>query len=360
MLKIRSYYIVSKFTRLSFKDARKLLLSAMTLIGCLQLSFGQDLHFSQFFEAPLLRNPALAGMFPGDVRAQMVYRNQWNSFTNAYKSGSLNAEYKMPVGEGSDFMTAGIQMLYDKAGTVGLTSTHVLPALNYHKSTNADKNAYLSFGFMGGLVQKRIDRSKITTNAQFDGLAYNPALANGEVSIIPQLTYFDGAFGLSYNSSFGEENKHGYFVGAAYHHFHRPKSSFYRNSAVALNPKMVFSGGLKLSINETTFFTFQADHSQQGAASETIGGFMYSYKTGDYENPDYVLHGGLLWRWKDALIPVIKVDYNPFSFSFSYDVNLSQLKTASQARGGFEMGISYIGFLERDNSSKYKMQNPRF
>ena len=27
---------------------------------------GQDLHMSQFFETPLLRNPALAGIFEGD------------------------------------------------------------------------------------------------------------------------------------------------------------------------------------------------------------------------------------------------------------------------------------------------------
>jgi type IX secretion system PorP/SprF family membrane protein len=325
-----------------------------------QFACAQDLHFSQFFEAPLLRNPSLAGIFPGDVRAQLVYRNQWNSFTNAYKTSSFNAEYKAPVGKADDFMTFGIQMFYDKAGTVGLTTNQVMPAVNYHKSLNSKKQSYLSFGFMGGLVQKRIDRSKITTNAQFDGLAYNPALANGETFTTPQLSYFDGAFGLSYNASFGEENKHTYFLGAAYHHFHRPKTSFYRNYAEALNPKMVFSGGLKMEISESTFFSLQADHSRQGGAKETIGGVMYGYKTGDYENPDYILSGGLMWRWRDALIPVIKIDYKPFAVALSYDVNLSQLKTGSQARGGFELSVCYVGFLDRYNSSKYKMQSPRF
>src|SRR3982750_4961008 len=83
-------------------------------------SFAQDIHFSQFFEAPLLRNPSLAGIFTGDIRVQGVYRDQWNSFTNAYRSGSFNAEYKMPVGKGDDYLTTGIQVLYDKAGTAGL------------------------------------------------------------------------------------------------------------------------------------------------------------------------------------------------------------------------------------------------
>jgi hypothetical protein len=41
----------------------------------------QDIHFSQFFEAPLLRNPSLAGIFTGDLRVQGVYRTQWGSVT---------------------------------------------------------------------------------------------------------------------------------------------------------------------------------------------------------------------------------------------------------------------------------------
>ncbi len=48
----------------------------------------QDIHFSQFFEAPLLRNPSLAGIFTGDVRVQAVYRDQWNSITDAYRTTS--------------------------------------------------------------------------------------------------------------------------------------------------------------------------------------------------------------------------------------------------------------------------------
>src|SRR6187549_324575 len=85
----------------------------------------QDLHFSQFFEAPLLRNPSLAGIFTGDVRVQGVYRDQWNSFTNAYRTGSLNAEYKMPVGKGDDYMTTALELLFDKSGSIGLTTTHL-------------------------------------------------------------------------------------------------------------------------------------------------------------------------------------------------------------------------------------------
>src|SRR4029079_16868791 len=68
-------------------------------------SVAQDIHFSQFFQAPLLRNPSLAGIYTGDIRVQGVYRDQWNSVTNAYKTASIDGEYKMPVGKSDDFLT---------------------------------------------------------------------------------------------------------------------------------------------------------------------------------------------------------------------------------------------------------------
>ncbi len=339
---------------------REMLLPVLLLLCMGSQLQAQDIHFSQFFEAPLLRNPSLAGLFEGDVRVQMVYRDQWNSFTNAYKSGSLNAEYKMPVGKGDDFLTAGMQILYDKAGTAGLTTTDFLPALNYHKSLSSNKTTYLSVGFMGGLVQKSIDRSKVTTNAQYDGVAFNPALADGETFSTPNYTYFDGAVGASFNSTFGPDYANSYFIGLAYHHFNRPRNSFYRNASAALNPKIVASGGLKFHIDEATYFTLQADYSNQGSFNEAIGGVLYSYKVGEPDAPQYVIHGGAFLRWKDAFIPVVKIDYNPFSVALSYDVNVSQLKTVSQGRGGVELSVSYIGFLDRDNSSKNKVLCPRF
>ena len=322
---------------------------------------GQDLHFSQFYESPLLRNPALAGIFTGDIRVQGTYRNQWNSFTNAYRTGSLSGEYKMPVGKGNDFITAAMQLLFDKAGTAGLTTTHLLPAFNYHKSLSNEKAMYLAVGFMGGLVQKRIDRSKITTNNQFDGTAFNPSLADGETLLNASYGYLDASFGASFNTTFGTDEKNSLFFGTGFHHMHRPSNSFYRSPAAALHPKYVFSGGVKFAIDDFTSFTLQADQSVQGSFNETIGGALYSFGVGgDPELPAYTLHAGAFLRWKDALIPVIKIDYHPFAIGLSYDVNVSQLKTASQGRGGFELSISYIGFLNRDNSSKDKILCPKF
>lgn len=99
----------------------------------------QDVHFSQFFEAPLLRNPSLAGLFQGDIRFQGIYRSQWASVTTPFTTGSFSFEYKKQVGSADDFVTYGTQLLFDKAGAAALTTTNVMPSFNYHKSLNGEK-----------------------------------------------------------------------------------------------------------------------------------------------------------------------------------------------------------------------------
>jgi hypothetical protein len=74
----------------------------------------------------------------------------------------------------------------------------------------------------------------------------------------------------------------------------------------------------------------------------------------------YALHAGMYMRWKDAIIPVIKLDYHPFSLSLSYDINISTLKTASRGRGGYELSISYLAFKPKYNSSREAVRCPRF
>lgn len=320
-------------------------------------SIAQDLHFSQFYEAPLVRNPALAGLFKGDVRAQVVYRNQWGSVTTPYQTGSLNGEYKFAIGRGNDFVTTGLQVLWDRAGSVALNTTHLKPVVNYHKSMNADKNRYVSIGFIGGLVSRSLDRSKVTTNNQYDGFGYNGSLPDGEY-FASNYSYFDAGVGMSYNSSLGDNDENNYFIGLAYHHFNRPVNSFYRS--LQHMPRWVASGGIRTTMGDFAYLTFNADFSMQGPFKELIGGAMYSRKFGDFETPDYIVHLGGYLRWEDAIIPVVKLDYHPFSIGFSYDMNISQLRTSSQGRGGFEISLSYIGFLNTNGSTKDVLRCPRF
>ncbi|RYE20154.1 MAG: type IX secretion system membrane protein PorP/SprF [Sphingobacteriales bacterium] len=321
----------------------------------------QDIHFSQMFETPLLRNPALAGIFSGDIRVQSVYRSQYNAVAHAYQTGSANIEYKSLLGKSEDYLTIGAQVLYDRAGAVAMTSTHILPALNYHKSLSDLRSSYLSLGVMGGYVQRRIDPSKITTNSQYDGHEYNELSYNGETFPSPSYSYFDGSVGLSFNSELGNNPGNNMYAGVAYHHFTKSKKvSFYTESNIELTPKWVASAGIRSNLTEYNYVTVEADYSTQGAYKEIIGGVLYSMKLESPDEPRYVVHAGAYIRWNDAFIPVAKLEMKPLSFALSYDVNISKLSQGSKGRGGFELSVVYQKFLDRENSVINAVRCPKF
>jgi hypothetical protein len=200
---------------------------------------------------------------------------------------------------------------------------------------------------MGGVVNRSFDRSKIITD--------DP---NGEPTAMPNYTYMDGSVGLSYNSlsKNADDNYYGYSLPP----FYQSKSLF-RDPSIQLNPKWTGSAGFRFGVSEYAYVSILADYSVQEKYQETIVGAMYGMKIGAQpDNPKYTIHGGVFMRWSDALIPVVKLDYAPFSFAFSYDANISKLKPYSYGRGGYEISVSYIKFLDRDNSSVNAVKCPRF
>src|SRR5262245_38456566 len=94
--------IHTKETLLYFKLVRmrvqyKFLCSLLLAVQTVFISYSQDVGFSQFYDQPLLRNPALAGFFDGDMRFTASYRNQWQSVTTPYRTFGLGTEFKLPA-----------------------------------------------------------------------------------------------------------------------------------------------------------------------------------------------------------------------------------------------------------------------
>ena len=89
------------------------------------------------------------------------------------------------------------------------------------------------------------------------------------------------------------------------------------------------------------------------------GGLLYTHNfdhTGD--DARLSISGGAVYRWKDALIPVVKINTNKMSIGLSYDVNISKLAAASRYRGGFELTLSYLYLWNAINSDAEKVHCP--
>ncbi|MBS0029518.1 PorP/SprF family type IX secretion system membrane protein [Chitinophaga sp. 22321] len=338
----------------------RILLTIVCITGATPL-YAQDIHLSQFYETPILRNPALIGIFNGDVRVQAVYRNQWNSVTIPYQTGTVSGEIKFPIGRGNDYITTGLQLTYDRAGTSKLQSTQIFPAINYHKSLNEDKSSFLSLGFMGGLVQRQFDPANMTFNNQYTNGRFDPAMPSGEEGKLAfkGYSYLDAGVGLSYNSVIGEDVN--YFIGAGYFHFNRAKISFYRDQNIELQPKLTFNAGITIPVDERVKVIAHYNQLHQGTYSEYIGGALIGYGLMDQGlESTRAIYGGLFLRWNDAIIPTIKIDMDKYEIAMSYDTNISKLRTASQTFGGFEISLVFKGFLNSRNSTLESVNCPRF
>lgn len=324
-------------------------------------SVAQDFSFSQFYEKPLLRNPALAGVFDGDMRATGIFRNQWQSITVPYQTSAASVEVKFPIGSANDYLTLGVQMTNDVAGDIKLKRTQILPVLNFHKSLNEDYDSYLSLAFMAGSVTSQFDASKLQLNDQFVGGSFNPNNPTMQTFNRTAINYWDLAAGLSYSMSFGESAS--FYVGASLFHFNKPKVAFYTNNeTTTLNNKFTINTGLTTPTGDYNRLVFFADYYSQSGNYQFLGGALYGMDiVQHYESNDKVsLYVGGFYRWKDAFIPIVKLDVYGFTVGVSYDVNTSQLKTASQLRGGFELAASYKTHLKIRNAGAEKMRCVKF
>jgi type IX secretion system PorP/SprF family membrane protein len=318
----------------------------------------QDIHFSQFYEFPLLRNPALAGIFNGNIRFTGAYRNQWQSVTVPYRTMGISAECKMFRGFSTgDFITTGLQITNDVAGDSKLQRTQVLPVINYHKLLDEDKTSLFSLAFMGGPVNEHFDASKLQFDDQYVNGAYSVSNPTRQQFGSTAFTYWDASVGLSFKTSL--TNIISMYVGGTMFHITEPRIAFTKEYDVRLNRKWGLNGGLSAWINNMDKIVFYADYFMQGGNRLLQGGGLYTHyfdETGEEGSLSIAVGGAL--RWKDAFIPIIKLHTHQLGIGLSYDVNISKLTTASQFRGGFELSLSYTGLWKRIAESLEKVECP--
>ena len=321
----------------------------------------QDFTFSQFYEQPLLRNPALAGIFTGDLRVSMSYRDQWGSITVPFRTTSLSVEHKTPVGKGNDFLTLGTQMSMDGAGDIRLKRTQLLPAVNFHKSLSEDKDSYLSLAFMGGPVFSQFDPTQLKFGDQYQAGSFSSSNPTSQIVKGNGYNYWDLSAGLSYTTSFNGQLSA--YIAGSISHVNKPvihSLSSYTSESIA--PRYSFNIGINGKINDRDYITAFADYFTQNGNRQIIAGVLYGFSTTtryDAGTPD-IFYIGSFMRVGDAVIPVVKLSFNNMNIGVSYDVNISKLRTSSNWRGGLEISMAYTNFLKIRSSTLDKVRCIRF
>jgi len=234
----------------------------------------------------------------------------------------------------------GMVINRDQAGDSKFGTTQVNLSFSYIRSINKINNQIVSFGIQLGAAQRNIDYSKLVFDNQYNGSSFNPAIPNNEDFQKSNFLFFDLSSGATWN--YLMPHKQHINFGLSLFHINKPKQSFFNDNNIRLDRKFVFHGNSQIMASPTLFVLPGILVMQQGKYNEIdIGSLVKIIK--ESENINYLaLQFGLYYRVGDAVNLIAGVDYNDFSFGVSYDLNLSKLIPASNARGGFELSLVYI------------------
>lgn len=318
----------------------------------------QDMHFSQFYANPLDLNPAMTGVMDCNIRFNLNYRNQWSSVlrSNAFNTFSASYDQKFPVFR-SDNFGFGASVWGDKAGSLDFSTIRGMLNFGYSKKLGGGRNYghYLTAGVSVGIQQKNIDLLK----AQF-GSQYNPSLGGHDPSRnhmenfieSGSILYPDVNAGLMWYSILDQNNS--VYIGASFNHLTRPNERFLAGNQdiVALYTKYTFHAGAELARSYSKVSLLPGMVTMfQGPAFQLNGGTSLRFIL---DNSRWSYQAFQIGAWMrisnhfsnaittDAFILSTRVDYNQFSFGFSYDFNISALRTASNGNGGFEVSLQYL------------------
>ncbi len=312
----------------------------------------QDIHFSQFQNAPLLVNPAQTGVFIGRYRLSSVYKNQWQSISNPYKTVYAGVDMNIPKKN----LGIGMAFLNDKSGKsqIGITQGNLLVSYNLNA---AGGNNFIA-GLQYGVGQRSIKTDDLKWDSQFNGTTYDPSLASGESYYSDSYIYMDVSAGVMWNYSVSpSQTKFRNTLGVAIFHANQPKQSFTSNEKMYYKLVAHLNNQFKVG-NGYVYILPQVLYSKQGPHSELNIGSLVKFIIGEgggdlirtnrvdhrYSNPNAYVGGQ--WRYKDAFSVMGAFEFRKgLMLSASYDINISKLTAASRLRGGAEVAIVYRGYF---------------
>lgn len=296
----------------------------------------QDPHFSQYYASQMTVNPAMTGMFEGEMRMSGLYRQQWPQFGSAFVTGTFAFEWKpqgLRIDQNTNRLAIGAMMMYDKTPDDVLKGQYIYGIVSYHKALDADGYHKLGIGFMGGFNQRTIDPSKLTFGSGWNGSGFNPG---GEPIRAGSSGTFDVHSGLVY--SYETEDKLIY-AGASAYHLLTPKDYFMTSNNVLdyIPRRFNANAGFNLITESGLRWAGSILAMQQAKVTEVMGGAAAGFPFAQEEG---VLYAGAWYRLKESIIPTVNLQYKKINLGLSYDIFFSSKQTITKPKS-LELSLAY-------------------
>ncbi|MEZ5017611.1 MAG: PorP/SprF family type IX secretion system membrane protein [Flavipsychrobacter sp.] len=318
---------------------------------------GQGMHFSQYYNAPMLLNPAnTALMSQSDYRIGANYRSQWAQLPVPYNTMSGFADFSLfKKQDFTNWLGVGVAFFNDKAGDGQLTLNRTELAVAYHILTG--EYNMISVGFSASTNQRSIDFSKLTYDRQWDGFKFDKSTSNGEPNTVAKTNFWDMNAGINY-ALFPNENLY-LKVGIGLAHINQPQESFLGNTnQIKMRPTANVDALIKLDgsliLNPSAYYT------RQGSAQELVYGLTARFFISGNENYSTDVIVGVYNRFNESIIPVFGLQWSGVRLMASYDYTISKLGPDVNGRGAVEFGLVYQGGYRGGGMGHSTIDCPRF
>ena len=319
-------------------------------------AFAQDIHFSQFYSTPLQTSPANTGNFNGEWRAVLNNKNQWNSFTKAYRTfaGSIDYSHKSLFING-DQSGMGIIINRDIAGDGKFGTTQIMLHTAYYYPFMSEK-ILAGLGISAGYARHGIQIDKLNFGNQYVNDGYDSSYDSGEQWQKNAFGYFDCALGtnviLRLNEKWNGE------AGFSVAHPHQPHNTFLGSDNSRLPAKWIVHATADINVKDD-FWIAPMFYSmiQQKYLEFDIGALgRMNVNTVGLQ----AVFFGIFARTSDAGILCAGVQYHNVRFLVNYDINLSKLTNISRGNGGVEFSLIYIYSKPKPIETPYYRKCPEF
>jgi type IX secretion system PorP/SprF family membrane protein len=312
--------------------------TACLMVATIHQSAAQtDPHFTQNYTYPMYINPAMTGGSDGEYRVSAVYRSQWGSIGNPYRTTGVSFDTLT-----NKNIALGVNVMNQAAGDGGFNYFNTYASVAYTGvKFGKDDNHRIVFAMQAGIINRHVDQSKFKWGEQWNPITgYNSSNASTESFAATSATTLDiGAGALYYDATPGK--KANVFGGLSFFHLNRPSDPIISTQSVELNTmplRYTVHGGVSFNFSDVATLVPHFLYMQQGNARETMLGIYVQRNV----NEETDLMFGGYYRYKDALAPFIGVDYKNFLIGLSYDVNTSKLGAMTRNINSFELSFSYI------------------
>ncbi len=340
----------------------------LTLVLSVATVQAQDPVFSQYTAAPVYTNPALVGLFEGELRFTANYRDQWASVlgTEPLRTYAAAGELRYAMG-GRDYLAVAVNALRDEGGESRYTITRAGFGVTMQKYLDGGRGrdaTYLGFGARVGYGQNSFDPNALWFTSNFDSLtvSINPdgsALPVGYVG--STLGYLDVAGGINLAVV---RRDYSFFAGIAAHHLNSPNTSFVFDATETLAPRYSAMIGGEYLIQDNLRLMPSAIYERQAKSQRTTVGSAIYYRPDERGDGDAGFRVGIYGRaanayesglYFESLILAGQLEYKAMTVGLSYDINMGALGRATDGRGAFELSLSWI----RQGRSRYKVVCPK-